>query len=557
MGFNLGRRINRAGRNIGRAARNAGRTVGNAAREAADTVGDVVRETADTVGDVSRGAVETVRDAAGRGIRRHTRVDEAADAAVDTIEQGLGEPVAQAIQTSVDNFDARREQRRVQREEQRQQEIEAEARRNTLGEIAQSRENMRNELQGLRTNLTNIQAPSERYANIDTGVEGPEMADYDHRAESESFDVARQSMAALLEQFNNRAEGRSASIDSLLDEAENIDFNDHAVDASQYRTGLEDLVATMEAGMGQEELDEGLSRFAQMSGIGDSAEDYRNYMEEQRGVLDEGIEGMEGLTAEQRDLYEREAALNEQHNSDMLSDQLDAIHAGSGSSMRYLRAADEARRQIADERVANDLAIAERDFQMKEMQFNQKQDSYRSLLESGMINQQQYEQGLRSDRLSALEGYAELHSQAIAENEQDMAGKIQHANNIYTHINTQLGVEQGEIERIKAQYDLTITPIIDRANLANQQQTLLDSQYRSRAQAVTDQIQRERDLVGLQTDAYNRDIQPILDQITAVLNENTVDQGFLSQISSIAFSDNPVFSTVASSMRLLFGGEEG
>lgn len=355
-------------------------------------------------------------------------------------------------------------------------------------------------------------------------------------------------MRARWDQQNQR-------IDRDLENIRGMDFlvNHRGQDMERYNQGMEGLVNQMEQGPTQDMLDQGMGRFAQLSGMGNNADDYRAAMQGKYNELEGGVNSMEGLSEDYRRMMEKQNALALQQTEDLMSDQLDAIHAGTGSTMQYLKAADEARRQIADQAVAQNLAVAEKDLQMKQYQFEQKKDQYNQMLQAGMINQQQFEEGIRSDRLSALQGYAQLHAQATTERSQDLEAKKAHAQNIYNAINAELGVQQQDINRLKADYELYINPIMDELQIQSGLLGNAGTAYSIGRQRAFDDLALQKGQLDVANQIYNNDIQPILDELNALLMQGTINQGQQAiDIAQIA-NGNPALTTVLSAAKVLQG----
>jgi hypothetical protein len=210
-----------------------------------------------------------------------------------------------------------------------------------------------------------------------------------------------------------------------------------------------DLLSRIESGPSEADRQEAMAWAAELMGF-DSAADYQNRMGGLQQQINSGIGNQQGFSDEERrarqDMINRNAATQERQ----MERQLDAIAASGQSTMQYLKAADGARAQIADQRAAQEVGMMQEEFQRKSMQYQAKTQEYGMLLESGQINANQYMEGLRADRMGALQGYAQEMSLMLEQYGTETQAMAQHAQTIYEAINSQVGIGQAAIDEADA-----------------------------------------------------------------------------------------------------------
>lgn len=181
------------------------------------------------------------------------------------------------------------------------------------------------------------------------------------------------------------------------------------------------------------------------------------------GLVDDVLAGQgaaEGLTADERSAYERAGASSLRGMEADLDRQLDSVAAG-GSTMRTLAAADEVRSQMSDARLQNEYAMIEADFERRQINYDHKRQNYAMMVQSGMATQQEYLQGVRADKVNALQGYAQGMSNLYQERQLDLQAQELHAQTIYNSVNLSLGVSEHATQQAAERYEQSVKPYTD------------------------------------------------------------------------------------------------
>jgi aspartate ammonia-lyase len=102
--------------------------------------------------------------------------------------------------------------------------------------------------------------------------------------------------------------------------------------------------------------------------------------------------------------------------------------------MAYLAAADEVRSKISDLRTQNEVGLLNAEMARKEKNYQNKAESYYSLLEQGRISLAEYEEGLRAERYNAFQASAATLSQIASRDSSQIQHLTELADVIYAQI---------------------------------------------------------------------------------------------------------------------------
>ena len=165
--------------------------------------------------------------------------------------------------------------------------------------------------------------------------------------------------------------------------------------------------------------------------------DYKGTIDSLSQDVGGGITGQEGLSSEEKALYQRanDKALAQETSSAQRT--LNSVRASTGSTMAFLASADEVRSKISDLRTQQEVGLLNADMARKEKNYQNKAEQYYGLLEQGRISLQEYEEGLRAERYNAFQTTAATLTQIASRDSAEIQNLTQLADVIYTQINAQ------------------------------------------------------------------------------------------------------------------------
>lgn len=255
-----------------------------------------------------------------------------------------------------------------------------------------------------------------------------------------------------------------AQYQDQIDELKNMDIpsmqeyaESMGLDISGANADMQDIIG-MFTDPGQQAADEQAAQdyFHQLAGINDP-----DYMQNLLSDLDAGVANQEGLSDAERQVYERAGERQVQRLERSGDRQIDAVMGSYGSQMRGLAAAESVRQQIGDAQVQNDLAILQEDQARKQYNYEAKWDRYNTMLQMGQITQQQYMDGLRSDRMNALQGYASQIDAMSRNYTAEVDGLRAHADIMYNTLMADLGISQAALDFGNNWYQSQIAPYLN------------------------------------------------------------------------------------------------
>jgi hypothetical protein len=220
-------------------------------------------------------------------------------------------------------------------------------------------------------------------------------------------------------------EAQNASITSKLSTLSGSPSADY-MDAL---TKMKDAQTDVTGGITSDDTQAGYERLDELSGS-----DYRDRMATLSSAVDTGISGQEGLTDEERALYQRAGDKSVASELAQAQRTLNSIRSSTGSTMAYLAAADEVRSKISDLRTQNEVGLLNAEMARKEKNYQNKAESYYSLLEQGRISLAEYEEGLRAERFNAFQASAATLSQIASRDSSQIQHLTELADVIYAQI---------------------------------------------------------------------------------------------------------------------------
>jgi hypothetical protein len=195
--------------------------------------------------------------------------------------------------------------------------------------------------------------------------------------------------------------------------------------------------------------------------------------------LDQGVAGQQGMTPEEKDLYDRETGLEIQRMQDDNARMLEALGAG-GRSTKGFEAMISLGREVASTSGQRQIDFMTNDFLRKQVEYEALAKRQETLFSQSQISIDQYVSELRQNRTMAMQGYAmqldlylKENEQAIAVQQQEYQALAQQAALINISIAADLGVSAQMIQETLQMYQQWMSDYyvqLDQQSLAAEQQ---------------------------------------------------------------------------------------
>jgi hypothetical protein len=199
-------------------------------------------------------------------------------------------------------------------------------------------------------------------------------------------------------------------------------------------------------------------------------------MDSLSGSVNAGLSGQDGLSAEERSLYQRANDKTLSMETSSAQRTLDSVRASTGSTMAFLASADEVRSKISNLRTQQDVGLLNAEMARKEKNYQNKAEQYYGLLEQGRISIQEYEDGLRAERYNAFQATASTLTQIASRDNAEIQNLTQLADVIYAQINAQNVKDQGAYQAWIDRANQGVAPIKNLLDAILTQDTLVTSQ---------------------------------------------------------------------------------
>lgn len=257
-----------------------------------------------------------------------------------------------------------------------------------------------------------------------------------------------------------------------------------APDLNPYIQSMGSLTSQLSAGPGQFQGEAERYR-AQMMGYSDitnpdgsvtTAEDqYRQDLQRMRGAQ---VGDMQGLTAEERNLMERNKASTIQGMEEQAQRQLESV-MGDRGGMGALAAADEYRRQISDVNLQYDLEIAQSDYARKITEIQRNDQQYALQVQQGNALASDYLNMRKQGITDALTGYMQQASLATQQYTNEVDSVIKHADLIYKAAQLEMGADSQMMQMLSDQWEMMIAPYMTQLQITQMNQQIAQGQFNS------------------------------------------------------------------------------
>lgn len=273
----------------------------------------------------------------------------------------------------------------------------------------------------------------------------------------------------LIQKYGNTTalEEQNAGITAKLASLTNGQSTDYNSALSQ----MQDAMGKVSGGILEADTEAGYDRLDRLMGG-----DYEGTMDSLSGSVNAGISGQDGLSAEERALYERANDKSLAMETTSAQRTLDSVRASTGSTMAFLASADEVRSKIGNLRTQQEVGLLNAEMARKEKNYQNKAEQYYGLLEQGRISIQEYEDGLRAERYNAFQATASTLTQIASRDNAEIQNLTRLADVIYAQINAQNVKDQGAYQTWIDRANQSVAPIRNLLDAILTQDTLVTSQ---------------------------------------------------------------------------------
>ena len=179
----------------------------------------------------------------------------------------------------------------------------------------------------------------------------------------------------------------------------------------------------------------------------DSAAEMEKWIAAARG---REVSDMGGLSKSERDLYSQDLHSSTQLMLAQSDRAIDAISGETGSTSRAFAAADQARQQVGDYRIKQNLGMMQSDLQRKQTNFAAEQANLQQMVEQGAITTAQYVDWVHTDRAMTMAEWAGQLSQTLSVHQRHMDVQQQNFDQEFAVKQLNVGIQQQGFEQDRA-----------------------------------------------------------------------------------------------------------
>ena len=199
----------------------------------------------------------------------------------------------------------------------------------------------------------------------------------------------------------------------------------------------------------------------------ENAQAMQDWMRDARG---DTVASNKGSPEDERGLYQRDMHSSTQLMLAEHDRAIDAISGETGSTARAFAASDQARQQIGDYRIQQQLGMMQADLQRKQTNFAAQQANLQQMVGQGVVTQAQYIDWVHTDRAMTMQEWSSQMSQTLGAYEQDRAAVNEYVANSLAIINSDLGMRAAVDAGMDQAYERTMRPYM--ANIETAMMTL-------------------------------------------------------------------------------------
>ena len=280
-----------------------------------------------------------------------------------------------------------------------------------------------------------------------------------------------------------RAAGIVAEVRETVGDFEELDLDaEHAE--------LQKLIDSLSETGSPEDVDAAYDEAARMLGH-ETGEDLETYMQDLVAEMEGGIEGQEGLSEEQMATFRAGTEAAIRRDEELMSRQLEQVMGERGSSMAYMHAADNARREIRDTRVLAEVDLLQQDMLRQKENYDALKERYQFSVGATADIKAQHMQELIQVRTAAAQEMSNRISLLTDQYQAESSALSNWTQSMYTAMEMDLGLQQHVMDQMDDAYERELRPHLDKIQTLSAEATIkaLESQVGltdAQAQAVSD-----------------------------------------------------------------------
>ena len=269
------------------------------------------------------------------------------------------------------------------------------------------------------------------------------------------------------------------------------------LDLSEEHTELQKLIDSLAGTGNEEDVKAAYNDAARMLGLDDGT-DLQDYMDALVVEMKGGVSGQEGLSEEQMATFRAGNEATIRRDEELMARQLEQVMGERGSSMAYMHAADNARREIRDTRVLAEVDLLQQDMLRQKENYDALKERYQFSVGATADIKAQHMQELIQVRTAAAQEMSNRISLLTDQYQAESSALSSWTQSMYTAMEMDLGLQQHVMDQMDDAYERALRPYLDEI------QTLS-------AEATIKALESQADLTDAQAQAV-RDAQARLDQ---------------------------------------------
>ena len=262
------------------------------------------------------------------------------------------------------------------------------------------------------------------------------------------------------------------------------------LDLSEEHTELQKLIDSLAGTGNEEDVKAAYNDAARMLGLDDGT-DLQDYMDALVVEMKGGVSGQEGLSEEQMATFRAGNEATIRRDEELMSRQLEQVMGERGSSMAYMHAADNARREIRDTRALAEFDLLQQDMLRQKENYDALAERYQFTVGATADIKAQHMQELIQVRTASAQEMSNRISLLTDQYQAESAALASWTQSMYTAMEMDLGLQQHVMDQMDDAYERALRPYLDEIQTLSAEATIkaLESQVDltdAQAQAVRD-----------------------------------------------------------------------
>ena len=262
------------------------------------------------------------------------------------------------------------------------------------------------------------------------------------------------------------------------------------LDLSEEHTELQKLIDSLAGTGNEEDVKAAYNDAARMLGLDDGT-DLQDYMDALVVEMKGGVSGQEGLSEEQMATFRAGNEATIRRDEELMARQLEQVMGERGSSMAYMHAADNARREIRDTRVLAEVDLLQQDMLRQKENYDALKERYQFSVGATADIKAQHMQELIQVRTAAAQEMSNRISLLTDQYQAESSALSSWTQSMYTAMEMDLGLQQHVMDQMDDAYEREVRPHLDKIQALSTEAVskALESQVNltdAQAQAVRD-----------------------------------------------------------------------